>query len=151
MNGMKHVWIYYTGQTPAKISLYQPYKNRECLSCHGESRSFLESAGHEGIFPDLRANTTSCLDCHSLVHDAQNLPAHATWSAPRHELAIPASAISLARPGALLALGLAIQAFTLFSTGPIPFLLYAGLGATLVLLGVADYLWKVLRTEPDEA
>jgi cytochrome c-type protein NapC len=82
MNGMKHVWIYYTGQTPAKISLYQPYRNRECLSCHGESRSYLESAGHEGLLPELRVDTTSCLDCHSLVHDAQNLPAHAVWRAP---------------------------------------------------------------------
>lgn len=82
MNGLKHVWIYYTDQTPQKISLYEPYNNRECLSCHGASRSFLESAGHEGLFPDLRANTASCLDCHSLVHDVQNLKAHQTWSAP---------------------------------------------------------------------
>lgn len=58
------------------------------------------------------------------------------------------TAISLARPGALLALGLAVQAFTLFSTGPIPFLLYAGAGGSLVLLGVADYLFKVLRAGP---
>ncbi len=55
---------------------------------------------------------------------------------------------SLARPGALIAVGLGVQAFTLFSTGPIPFLVYAGVGASLVVLGVADYLWKILRTVP---
>lgn len=82
MNGLKHLWIHYTDQVPDKIALYEPYHNRECLSCHGASRSFLEGGAHDGIFPELRANITSCLDCHSLVHDAQNAAAHATWSAP---------------------------------------------------------------------
>ena len=63
----------------------------------------------------------------------------------------PANVPSLARPGALIAIGLAIQAFTLFSVGPIPFLLYAGGGASLVVLGIADYLWKILRAAPKEA
>lgn len=60
----------------------------------------------------------------------------------------PKQGPSLARPGALIAIGLAVQAFTLFAVGPIPFLLYAGVGASLVVLGIADYLWAVLRTAP---
>lgn len=60
----------------------------------------------------------------------------------------PKSSPSLARPGALIALGLAVQAFTLFAIGPIPFMLYAGVGASLVVLGIADYLWAILRTAP---
>lgn len=82
MNGMKHLWIYYSGQTPEKIALYAPYNNRECLSCHGESRSFFESAGHDGMIPDLRSGKTSCLECHNVVHDAQNVSGHETWTAP---------------------------------------------------------------------
>lgn len=54
----------------------------------------------------------------------------------------------LARSGALIALGLAVQAFTLFSLGPMPFMLYAGVGASLVLLGIADYLWTIVRASP---
>jgi hypothetical protein len=55
------------------------------------------------------------------------------------------NAASLTRSGALLALGLAVEAFTLFSTGPVSFLLFAGPGTSLILLGIADYLFRVLR------
>lgn len=79
--GLKHVWIYYTGQTPEKIKLYQPYNNRECLSCHLQARSFVEGELHKDILEDLRANKASCLECHSQSHDIAALATHPRWSA----------------------------------------------------------------------
>jgi cytochrome c-type protein NapC len=79
--GLKHVWIYYTGQTPEKIKLYQPYNNRECLSCHLQARSFVEGELHQDILEDLRANKASCLECHDQIHAIATLATHQRWSA----------------------------------------------------------------------
>ena len=78
--GLKHVWVYYTGQTPEKIELYAPYQNRECLSCHGGARSFEESVLHMDIRAELASNEMSCLDCHSFVHAVEELDELPRWS-----------------------------------------------------------------------
>lgn len=80
LGGLKHVWVYYTGQTPEKIELYEPYHNRECLHCHGESRTFIEGGLHADMMGELRANEMSCLECHEFVHDAANADDHDTWT-----------------------------------------------------------------------
>jgi nitrate/TMAO reductase-like tetraheme cytochrome c subunit len=79
LNGLRHVWVYYSGQVPEKISLYQPYSNRECLNCHAPARSFLEGGLHADVMPALLANETSCKECHDQFHDVANLAAHAQW------------------------------------------------------------------------
>lgn len=81
LGGLKHVWVYYTGQTPEEIELYQPYNNRECLHCHGGSRSWLEGETHQGMHEDMRTGELSCLECHTFVHDAENADDHETWEA----------------------------------------------------------------------
>lgn len=64
------------------------------------------------------------------------------------ETITPAPAVSkLPRAGALIAAGLGIEAATLFPIGPIPFLVFAGLGVSLTLLGIADFLWQILRQQ----
>ena len=80
LGGLKHVWIYYTGQTPEQIELYEPYNNRECLHCHGESRSFVEGELHVDMLGELRSNEVSCLECHEFVHDAANAADHESWT-----------------------------------------------------------------------
>lgn len=80
LGGLKHVWVYYTGQTPEQIELYKPYNNRECLHCHGESRSFVEGELHVDMLDELRSNETSCLECHEFVHDAANAADHELWT-----------------------------------------------------------------------
>lgn len=59
--------------------------------------------------------------------------------------AADSSHFHLVRPSLLIAAGLAVEALTLFALGPMPFLLFAGAGASLVLLGVADFSWRMLR------
>lgn len=80
LGGLKHVWVYYTGQTPEQIELYQPYNNRECLHCHGESRSFVEGDLHVDMLEELRSNEVSCLECHEFVHDAANAADQELWT-----------------------------------------------------------------------
>ncbi|MDA8019004.1 MAG: NapC/NirT family cytochrome c [Thermoanaerobaculia bacterium] len=82
LGGLKHVWVYYTGQTPETLELYQPYQNRECLHCHGASRSFVEGELHVDLLDDMRSNEVSCLECHEQVHDAANAASHAIWTHP---------------------------------------------------------------------
>lgn len=79
IGGLKHLWVYYTGQTPETIELYQPYHNRECLHCHGGSRSFVEGDFHSDMLDELRSNETSCLECHEFVHDAAAAGDHELW------------------------------------------------------------------------
>ncbi len=79
IRGLRHLYINYLGTMPAKIELYDPYLNRECLHCHAGARSYLESDGHDGILADLAAEKTSCIECHSDVHDAAKISQHALW------------------------------------------------------------------------
>ena len=68
LTGLKHVYVNYLGEVPEKIELYEPYNNRECLHCHAGARSFEESDLHKEMRADLASNTTSCLECHDVVH-----------------------------------------------------------------------------------
>lgn len=79
LNGLKHVWVYYSGKTPETLELYEPYHNRECLSCHGAARSFLEGETHVDFLEELESNETSCLECHDVVHDVANLDGLDRW------------------------------------------------------------------------
>ena len=78
LNGLKHLWVYYSGQTPERIELYSPYKNRECLHCHLGARRFEDLHSHDKT--DLVANEISCMDCHGRAHDVQNLEGAAMWT-----------------------------------------------------------------------
>lgn len=84
MNGLKHLWIYYTGQTPDKIELYNPYRNRECLYCHTGSRRFEEL--HEYDMNELVSNEISCMDCHGKAHDASTAAGAPKWNPSIHEM-----------------------------------------------------------------
>ena len=56
------------------------------------------------------------------------------------------------RAAVLVILGLLIEAATLFMPpGPSAFLAFAGLGASLTVLGIALYLLSVLRAQPQGA
>lgn len=79
MRGMKHLWVNTFGDIPEKIALYTPYQNRECLHCHAGMRAFEESELHVEIRADLWSNATSCLECHSVVHDIENVGSQPVW------------------------------------------------------------------------
>lgn len=54
---------------------------------------------------------------------------------------------ALVQSGVLIALGLLVQMATLPWARPAAFFAFLGIGGTLVVLGIARYLWAVLRTQ----
>lgn len=84
LNGLQHVWVYYTSQTPDPIELYTPYDNRECLYCHQGARRFEEL--HEYDMDALVANEASCMDCHGQAHDIANVGELPKWKDSIHEI-----------------------------------------------------------------
>lgn len=83
LRGLRHVYVYYLAGAPEKISLYEPYNNRECLHCHAGARSFEESELHVEIRDELRTNQTSCLECHDVVHEVDQLAGKPLWKEAR--------------------------------------------------------------------
>jgi cytochrome c-type protein NapC len=83
--GLRHVYVQVTGKVPEKLALYTPYNNRECLHCHGGSRSFEEGATHN-MEPDriarIKSNELSCLSsgCHESVHNIDGLKDAKFWT-----------------------------------------------------------------------
>ncbi len=83
VRGLRHLYINYLGTAPAKIELYEPFLNRECLHCHAGARSYEESEGHDGQLEDLATEKTSCIECHTDVHDVEHLAEQALWKEPK--------------------------------------------------------------------
>lgn len=88
MNGMRHLWVYYTHSTPDTIKLYRPYNNRECLHCHGGSRKFESVDAHTDTDTTLAAlvhGQVSCLTsgCHDVTHEVHSLADAEFWPGPK--------------------------------------------------------------------
>lgn len=81
LNGLRHVWAHYVSGPPAKIALYQPYPNSNCLHCHDDSRRFVEAPAHQPSLAALYAGSTSCLSCHRVAHDMAKTDADQLWQA----------------------------------------------------------------------
>jgi cytochrome c-type protein NapC len=82
LGGLRHLYIYYLGTVPAKLALYEPYNNRECLHCHAGMRVFEESSPHKEMRGQLGGNEMSCLTCHNKIHDAQHVDQMKLWKGP---------------------------------------------------------------------
>jgi cytochrome c-type protein NapC len=80
MKGMRHLWINYFGTIPAKLELYEPFKNRECLHCHDGARTFEENEFHAEYRQEIASDETSCLECHAYAHDIENVQNLKRWS-----------------------------------------------------------------------
>jgi cytochrome c-type protein NapC len=81
LNGLRHVWAHYIAGVPAKIELYKPYPNSNCLHCHDDSRRFVDGVAHRPILNTLYAGTTSCLSCHRIAHDMAKVDTEQFWQA----------------------------------------------------------------------
>jgi nitrate/TMAO reductase-like tetraheme cytochrome c subunit len=73
MNGMRHVWAYVTKKDHAKIELYEPYSNDNCLHCHDSSQRFREAEDHmdeDNFLARVESGELSCLSsgCHDEGH-----------------------------------------------------------------------------------
>jgi nitrate/TMAO reductase-like tetraheme cytochrome c subunit len=82
LGGLKHLSVYYVGTVPAKLALYEPYHNRECLHCHAGARVFEDTSPHKDMREQLGANDMSCLTCHNKIHDAQGVDHMPLWKGP---------------------------------------------------------------------
>ena len=82
MRGLKHIYVYYLNTPPAKLALYEPFKNRECLHCHAGARSFEETTPHKEMKEQLTGNDMSCLTCHNKIHDVANPDKTKQWKGP---------------------------------------------------------------------
>ena len=83
VTGIRHVWVNYLGTVPDELTLYEPYRNRECLYCHGKARFFNENDLHLDMRPELDSDDLSCLECHTLVHDVPHLGTLDMWEGGR--------------------------------------------------------------------
>ncbi len=79
MKGVMHVWVHYFGKAPDEIKLYDPYNSRECLHCHQGARSYEEGEDHIDEAEAIASGETSCLDCHDLVHDVDEIDNFDLW------------------------------------------------------------------------
>jgi hypothetical protein len=82
MRGLNHIYVYYLKTPPAKLALYEPFENRECLHCHADARSYEETTPHKEMKEQLAANDMSCLTCHNKVHDVANIDKPKKWKEP---------------------------------------------------------------------
>lgn len=82
MRGLRHLYVYYLATPPAKLALYEPFKNRECLHCHDGARSYEETTPHKEMKEQLSSNDMSCLTCHVKIHDVANIEKMKKWKGP---------------------------------------------------------------------
>ncbi len=79
VNGMRHVWSYYAhgylDETPeeavARIQLYKPYDNTNCMQCHSGTLPKWRKVGeHVSLETQLKNNEVSCASsgCHGVAH-----------------------------------------------------------------------------------
>ena len=82
LRGVKHLYVYYLKTPPVKLALYEPFKNRECLHCHANGRSYEETTPHREMKEQLTSNDISCLTCHAKIHDVANIDKMKIWKGP---------------------------------------------------------------------
>ena len=80
LNGLRHVYEYYTGyrwltiaEALPRIHLYKPFPNANCMQCHSTRVPSWELIGdHAALADEVRAGEVSCasLGCHGPIHPA---------------------------------------------------------------------------------
>ena len=84
LNGMKHVWHYYTGgfleqtahEALPRLELYEPYDNENCRQCHsGLLEEWTRVPEHRSLEEPLGRNDVSCASggCHGFAHPFSKL------------------------------------------------------------------------------
>lgn len=71
LNGLSHVWKFYTNTWKLPIKLYDEYSNINCTHCHAGAKRFEEADIHVGLADDLKSGKESCVSCHTLAHPPQ--------------------------------------------------------------------------------
>lgn len=71
LNGLHHVWKFYTNTWQLPIKLYEPYANINCTHCHAGGKRFEEEVAHVGLADELKSGQESCVGCHTPAHPPQ--------------------------------------------------------------------------------
>ncbi|MBI4611643.1 MAG: NapC/NirT family cytochrome c [Candidatus Rokubacteria bacterium] len=71
LNGLSHVWKFYTKSWKLPIKLYEEYSNVNCTHCHAGGKKFEEADVHVGLADDLKSGKESCVSCHTPAHPPQ--------------------------------------------------------------------------------
>ncbi len=79
VRGLNHLYVYYFKNVPEQLTLYERYKNRECLHCHAGARSYETSSPHKEMKPQLTSEQISCLTCHNKIHNVGQLDKTKMW------------------------------------------------------------------------
>jgi nitrate/TMAO reductase-like tetraheme cytochrome c subunit len=73
LEGLRHVYKYWTTTYTLPIKLSSPFVNELCLKCHNGAKAFLAQAIHlddDGkVSSDLLTDDTSCTQCHGPAHE----------------------------------------------------------------------------------
>ena len=69
--GVIDVQRYYTGTFHSPPRMREPYRNVECLKCHGEALRWMEQ--HRAVQAEVFGGTRECLECHGGAHPAHVL------------------------------------------------------------------------------
>jgi len=68
IDGLAHMFHYFTGTYTQPIKLWRPYNSANCLSCHTGSRAFEKESVHVSVMSAMKTNKASCLFCHAEAH-----------------------------------------------------------------------------------
>jgi len=72
LEGMRHVYKYWTSTYTLPIKLYAPFSNELCLKCHNGAKAFMAQAIHldddNKVSSDLLTDDTNCTQCHGPAH-----------------------------------------------------------------------------------
>jgi nitrate/TMAO reductase-like tetraheme cytochrome c subunit len=67
--GVRHLLNYEIGNYDIPIKIREPYREANCLHCHGEAKVFREK--HADTLEQLVSGDVGCLDCHRPAHGTQ--------------------------------------------------------------------------------
>ena len=68
VKGLRHLYAFYTKDSKERPSLYNPYPNGNCLSCHKQTVTFDDIEDHIDNMEDILSDDASCMDCHESAH-----------------------------------------------------------------------------------
>ncbi len=71
LNGLSHVWKFYTNTWKLPLKLYEEYSNINCTHCHAGGKRFEEEELHVVLADELKSGEESCASCHSPAHPPQ--------------------------------------------------------------------------------
>ena len=79
IRGVRHVWHAVLGTGSDPVTIYSPFKNLACLTCHNGARSYEEHVAHIPFLKQMAEGKTSCLMCHNLIHEVDKLDRFPRW------------------------------------------------------------------------